>query len=89
MKTNIAESFNKDLYDKILSSFSENEKKLDSEWKIQKIYDGINYDLEKKSGNNYISLEGNNDGDYLFLGTTIFKESETEYIPNSILDAVF
>ena len=42
MKTNIAESFNKDLYDKILSSFSENEKKLDSEWKIQKIYDGIN-----------------------------------------------
>ena len=86
MKTNIAESFNKDLYDKILSSFSENEKKLDSEWKIQKIYDGINYDLEKKSGNNYISLEGNNDGDYLFLGTTIFKESETEYIPNSILD---
>ena len=48
MKTNIAESFNKDLYDKILSSFSENEKKLDSEWKIQKIYDGINYDLEKK-----------------------------------------
>lgn len=80
------DSYNKDLYERIKSSLTEQEKKFTSEWEKIVEIDGKNYNLEKSKNENYIELNGNNIKDYLFLGTTTFKDSGKTFIPNSHLD---
>lgn len=80
------DSFHEDLYNKIKSFLSEQEKIITSEWKKEINIEGKIYQLEKLKNQNYFFVEGNNIEDHLLLGTTTFKDSEKEFIPNSILD---
>ena len=83
---NMNDSFHEDLYNKIKSFLSEQEKIITSEWKKEINIEGKIYQLEKLKNQNYFFVEGNNIEDHLLLGTTTFKDFEKEFIPNSILD---
>ena len=81
------DSFHKDLYNKIKSSLSDQEKILTSEWKKEVNIENDNYQLEKIKDQNYFLVIGNRIRDYLFLGTTTFNDSGETFTPNSALDA--
>ncbi len=84
--TDTNDSFHKDLYKKIKSSLSEQEKILISEWFKEVEIDGKKYELEKNKNDNHFLVKGNEIEDELFLGTTTFIDSGIEFIPNSSLD---
>ena len=86
--SNIKDSINKDLYTKIKSSLTEQDKALTSEWKKEINVEGEKYTLTKIKKQNIFHLNGNSIKDILFFGTTTFRDSNGEtYTPISALDA--
>lgn len=71
-------------YEKLMSKLENNEKKIDSEIKRKITIDNKEFNLVKIKGTNTISVssETRNTYDY-FLGKTIFKDKNEEFVPIS------